>query len=75
MQYCACESLDGEQHGRESASNGAAAHSTEPCTQTKIDKVFKVTKARKLSHVLAVQGAIRMGACWKMARSRIHGHL
>ena len=36
MQYCACESLDGKQHGGESASNGAAVHSTEPYTKTRI---------------------------------------
>ena len=65
MQYCACESLDGGQHGRESASNGAAAHSTEPCTQTIIDKGFKVNIQRKLSDVLAVEGASRMVACYE----------
>ena len=65
MQYCAYESLDGWQHGRESASNGAAAHSTEPCTQTTIGKAFKVKIQRKLSDVLAVEGASRMAACYE----------
>ena len=68
MQYCACESLDGGQHGRESASNGPAAHSTEPSTQTIMDKGFKVNIhyiQRKLSDVLAVEGASRMNACYE----------
>lgn len=65
MQYCACESLDGGQHGRESASNGVATHSTEPCTQTGIDKGFKVKIQRKLSDELAVEGVSRMAACYE----------
>ena len=65
VQYCPCESLDGAQHGCESASDGAAAHSTEPCTQTRVDKDFKLDVPRALSHVLAVEGASRMDACYE----------
>ena len=57
--------LDGEQHGRESASDGAAALSTEPCTQTTVDKGFKLDIPRKLYHVLAVEGASPTDACYE----------